>query len=138
MTDACPRRGGLFRLDPGRPRLLAPEGDLLADEAGEFRGSRGDALDPEFAEAPFRLGPFPDAADGQTVMITTNSPHGATPALMRRPTYDAVADFTALSRMGTYIFVLALNDQVPARTLGEFLARHGYSDAFRDGFLLAG
>jgi tripartite-type tricarboxylate transporter receptor subunit TctC len=62
------------------------------------------------------------APDGQTVMITTNSPHGATPALMRRPTYDAVADFTAISRMGTYIFVLALNDQVPARTLAEFLA----------------
>lgn len=62
------------------------------------------------------------APDGHTVMITTNSPHGATPALMRRPTYDAVADFTAISRMGTYIFVFAVNDQVPARTMQEFLA----------------
>jgi tripartite-type tricarboxylate transporter receptor subunit TctC len=62
------------------------------------------------------------APDGQTVMITTNSPHGATPALMRRPTYDAVADFTAICRMGTYIFVFAVNDQVPARSMEEFLA----------------
>jgi tripartite-type tricarboxylate transporter receptor subunit TctC len=62
------------------------------------------------------------APDGHTVMITTNSPHGATPALMKRPTYDAVADFTAICRMGTYIFVFAVNDQVPARAMPEFLA----------------
>lgn len=62
------------------------------------------------------------APDGQTVMITTNSPHGATPALMKRPTYDAINDFTPIGRMGTYIFVLAVNDQVPARNLQEFLA----------------
>jgi tripartite-type tricarboxylate transporter receptor subunit TctC len=55
-------------------------------------------------------------------MITTNSPHGATPALMKRPTYDPIADFTPLSRMGTYIFVFAVNDQVPVRTMPEFLA----------------
>ena len=62
------------------------------------------------------------APDGYTLMVTTNSPHGATPALMRRPTYDAVADFTPIFRMGTYIFVLAVNNQIPARTLPEFLA----------------
>ncbi|MBW6396815.1 tripartite tricarboxylate transporter substrate binding protein [Roseomonas sp. HJA6] len=62
------------------------------------------------------------APDGQTVMITTNSPHGATPALMKRPTYDAVADFTPISRLGTYIFVFAVNEQVPVRTMPEFLA----------------
>ncbi len=62
------------------------------------------------------------APDGYTLMVTTNSPHGATPALMRRPTYDAINDFTPIFRMGTYIFVLAVNAQVPARTLPEFLA----------------
>ncbi|NMJ40074.1 tripartite tricarboxylate transporter substrate binding protein [Roseomonas sp. JC162] len=62
------------------------------------------------------------AHDGHTVMITTNSPHGATPALMKRPTYDAVADFSPLSRMGTYIFVFAVNDQVPVRSMQDFLA----------------
>lgn len=62
------------------------------------------------------------APDGHTIMITTNSPHGATPALMRRPTYDAVADFSPLSRMGTYIFSFVVNDQVPVRSMGEFLA----------------
>ena len=62
------------------------------------------------------------APDGHTVMITTNSPHGATPALMKRPTYDPVTDFTAISRLGTYIFVFAVNDQVPVRTMPEFLA----------------
>lgn len=62
------------------------------------------------------------APDGHTVMVTTNSPHGATPALMVRPTYDAVADFTPLCRMGTYIFTFVVNDQVPVRTMQEFLA----------------
>ncbi len=62
------------------------------------------------------------APDGLTVMITTNSPHGATPALMRQPPYDPVADFTALCRMGTYIFVFAVNEQTPARSMEEFLA----------------
>ena len=62
------------------------------------------------------------APDGHTVMITTNSPHGATLALMRRPTYDAVADFSPLSRMGTYIFTFVVNDQVPVRSMAEFLA----------------
>jgi tripartite-type tricarboxylate transporter receptor subunit TctC len=41
---------------------------------------------------------------------------------MKRPTYDAINDFTPIVRMGTYIFVLAVNDQVPARNLQEFLA----------------
>jgi len=62
------------------------------------------------------------APDGYTVMVTTNSPHGATPALMKRPTYDPVADFTAICRMGTYIFVFAVNEQVPVRSMPEFLA----------------
>lgn len=62
------------------------------------------------------------APDGHTLMITTNSPHGATPALMKRPTYDAVADFSPVCRMGTYIFAFAVNGQVPARTMQEFLA----------------
>jgi tripartite-type tricarboxylate transporter receptor subunit TctC len=62
------------------------------------------------------------APDGHTLMITTNSPHGATPALMKRPTYDAVADFAPVCRMGTYIFVFAVNEKVPARTMQEFLA----------------
>lgn len=62
------------------------------------------------------------APDGHTLMITTNSPHGATPALMKRPTYDAVADFSPVCRMGTYIFAFAVNEQVPARTMQEFLA----------------
>lgn len=61
------------------------------------------------------------APDGHTVMITTNSPHGATPALMKRPTYDPIADFSPIGRMGTYIFVFAVNQQVRAGTMQEFL-----------------
>jgi tripartite-type tricarboxylate transporter receptor subunit TctC len=62
------------------------------------------------------------APDGHTLMITTNSPHGATPALMRRPTYDPIADFTPICRMGTYIFAFVVNEKVPVRTMQEFLA----------------
>ncbi len=62
------------------------------------------------------------APDGHTVMITTNSPHGATPALMLRPTYDPIADFTPIGRMGTYIFAFVVGEQVPVRSMQEFLA----------------
>lgn len=62
------------------------------------------------------------APDGHTVMITTNSPHGATPALMLRPTYDPIADFTPIGRMGTYIFAFVVGEPVPVRSMQEFLA----------------
>jgi len=62
------------------------------------------------------------APDGQTLMVTTNTPHAANPWLMKRIEYDPVADFTPISRLGNYAFWLVVNSEVPARNLAEFAA----------------
>jgi tripartite-type tricarboxylate transporter receptor subunit TctC len=41
--------------------------------------------------------------------------------------YDAVKDFAPVSRLGTYIFVLAINPDVPALFLMELVA-YGKAD----------
>jgi tripartite-type tricarboxylate transporter receptor subunit TctC len=41
------------------------------------------------------------APDGYTLFMSTNSPHSAVPFLMKNVPYDAVKDFTAVTRMGS-------------------------------------
>ena len=62
------------------------------------------------------------AADGHTLMMTTNTPHAANPALMRRLDYDPVGDFTAISLAGNYTFWLVVPQDSPVRTLRDLLA----------------
>jgi tripartite-type tricarboxylate transporter receptor subunit TctC len=62
------------------------------------------------------------APDGQTLMVTTNTPHAANPWLMRRLDYDPIADFTPISRLGNYTFWLVVHPAVPARGFAEFIA----------------
>lgn len=62
------------------------------------------------------------APDGQTLMMTTNTPSAANPALMKKLDYDPVADFTAICRTGNYNFWLAVPETSPFRTLAELLA----------------
>ncbi len=61
------------------------------------------------------------APDGHTLMVTTNTPHAANKALMKRLDYDPLADFTPITRLGNYLFWLAVGPQFPARTFQEFL-----------------
>ncbi len=61
------------------------------------------------------------APDGHTLFVTTNTTHAANPALMRRLEYDPVADFTPVSRLGTFTFMLVVGEHVPATTLRELL-----------------
>lgn len=63
------------------------------------------------------------APDGHTLMMTTNTPHAANPALMKRLDYDPVGDFTAISRAGTYTFWLVVGAGSPVRSLRELLER---------------
>ena len=62
------------------------------------------------------------APDGHTLMMTTNTPHAANPALMRRLDYDPVGDFTAISLAGNYTFWLAVPQASPVRSLRDLLA----------------
>ena len=62
------------------------------------------------------------APDGQTLMMTTNTPSAANPALMKKLDYDPVADFSAICRTGNYNFWLVVPESSPFRSVTELLA----------------
>jgi tripartite-type tricarboxylate transporter receptor subunit TctC len=61
------------------------------------------------------------AADGYTLLLASNSTHGAAPSLFTQPGYDPVKDFTAISRLASLPLVLAVGAQSPQRTLPDLL-----------------
>jgi tripartite-type tricarboxylate transporter receptor subunit TctC len=62
------------------------------------------------------------APDGYTLFMSTNSPHSAVPFLMKHPPYDAIQDFTAITRMGSYTLMLVVHPSVPANSVKELIA----------------
>lgn len=62
------------------------------------------------------------APDGYTIMMGTNTPLAAGPALKKQPPYDPLTDFTPLADIGRYTFFFVVHPSVPANTLGEFIA----------------
>jgi tripartite-type tricarboxylate transporter receptor subunit TctC len=62
------------------------------------------------------------APDGYTLFVTTNTTHSANPYLLKTLTYDPVKDFTPIARTGDLPFMLVLNPEVPAKTVGEIVA----------------
>jgi tripartite-type tricarboxylate transporter receptor subunit TctC len=60
-------------------------------------------------------------ADGYTLLMATNSPMSAVPAMKRVPPYDPVADFTPITDVGRYTFFIVIHPGVPARTLSELI-----------------
>src|SRR6267142_7053632 len=61
------------------------------------------------------------APDGYTLMVTTNTPHGANPSLFKKLSYDPVKDFTPITRYGTTSFMLMVRPDFPAKDLKSFL-----------------
>lgn len=59
--------------------------------------------------------------DGYTLFMTTNTSHSANPALFKSLKYDPIKDFTPILRVGELPFALAINNNVPAKTLPEFI-----------------
>jgi tripartite-type tricarboxylate transporter receptor subunit TctC len=62
------------------------------------------------------------APDGYTLLMATNSPMSAVPALKKSPPYDPVADFTPVVDVGRYTFFIVVHPSVPAKTVGELIA----------------
>ncbi len=62
------------------------------------------------------------APDGSTLLLSTIASHGIIPALQKTPPYDPVRDFTPITIIAGTPNVLLVNNDMPARTLQEFLA----------------
>lgn len=61
------------------------------------------------------------APDGYTLLMATNSPMSAVPALKKVPPYDPVSDFTPITDIGRYTFFIVVHPSVPAKTVTEFI-----------------
>lgn len=62
------------------------------------------------------------APDGHTLIMATNSPMAAAPAMKKNPPYDPVTDFTPITEIGRYTFFVVVHPSVPANTFGELVA----------------
>ncbi len=60
--------------------------------------------------------------DGHTVLITTNTTHGANQSLMKNVPYDAITSFEPVTKLGTITLALIANPSVPAKTVQELIA----------------
>jgi tripartite-type tricarboxylate transporter receptor subunit TctC len=59
--------------------------------------------------------------DGYTILFGSNTGFSGAPALHKDIGYDPVRDFTPISMMGLFPYFLAVNKDVPARTLRELV-----------------
>jgi tripartite-type tricarboxylate transporter receptor subunit TctC len=62
------------------------------------------------------------APDGYTLLMATNSPLSAAPFLMKNVSYDAVKDFTPVTRVGSFTLMLVVNASLPVKTVKELIA----------------
>jgi tripartite-type tricarboxylate transporter receptor subunit TctC len=62
------------------------------------------------------------APDGLTLLMGTNSTHGANPGLVAKLGYDPVKDFVPVGMVATFSSFLVVHPSVPARTPAELLA----------------
>jgi tripartite-type tricarboxylate transporter receptor subunit TctC len=60
--------------------------------------------------------------DGYTLVMATNTSHSAVQALYRSVPYDPVKDFTPIARLGGFVSLVAVNPELPVRTIGELIA----------------
>lgn len=60
--------------------------------------------------------------DGLTLLIGTNSTHGANPGLLKEMRYDPINDFAPVNRVAIYTSIIMTNPSVPVRTMRELIA----------------
>jgi tripartite-type tricarboxylate transporter receptor subunit TctC len=61
------------------------------------------------------------APDGYTILIGTNSTNAALKSLMKKLPYDQDTAFAPVAYMGSVPLIVAINNDVPAKTLKEFV-----------------
>lgn len=62
------------------------------------------------------------APDGLTLLIGTNTTHAGNASFLKNLPYDPIRDFEPVALMATAALVLCVNDRVPVKNLGEFIA----------------
>lgn len=60
-------------------------------------------------------------ADGYTLLLATNSAMSGVPVLRRSAPYDPVKDFTPITDIGRYTFMVYVHSGVPVHSLKEFV-----------------
>jgi tripartite-type tricarboxylate transporter receptor subunit TctC len=61
------------------------------------------------------------APDGYTLLMATNSPLSADPYLLKDLSYDAVKDFTPVTRVGSFTLMLVINPSLPIHSVKELV-----------------
>jgi tripartite-type tricarboxylate transporter receptor subunit TctC len=62
------------------------------------------------------------APDGHTVFVTSNTTHAANQNLFKKLSYDPIADFEPITRLGDITLALAVHTSVPANNVRELIA----------------
>jgi tripartite-type tricarboxylate transporter receptor subunit TctC len=62
------------------------------------------------------------APDGYTILLANATAFSGAPYLRRNIGYDPVRDFTPISMVGMFPYFITVNNELPAKTLGEFVA----------------
>lgn len=62
------------------------------------------------------------APDGLTLLIGTNTTHAGNASFLKNLPYDPIHDFEPVALMATAALVLCVNERVPVKNLGEFIA----------------
>jgi len=60
--------------------------------------------------------------DGYTILIGTNTTHAGNASFLKSIPYDPINDFEPISRLGIAALILSINNDVPAKTVPEFIA----------------
>jgi tripartite-type tricarboxylate transporter receptor subunit TctC len=60
-------------------------------------------------------------ADGYTLLMATNSPLSADPFLHKSLDYDALKDFTPVTRVGSFTLMLVVNPKLPIHSVKELV-----------------
>ena len=60
--------------------------------------------------------------DGHTLMIGTNSTHGANPALLKEMRYDPIKGFEHVNRVAVFTSIVVVNPNLPVKNMRELIA----------------